>query len=136
MNPLILLGYVGLPAYITGSVLNSATLKDPNLKPQIWGMDARTVVGGLGTLAALLVSGPLGMLGAGAAIGSLISWDGTRKMQIGLNSQAMAEAQANAQLPMTMQPALPGPVPPVGMPAAASPVADRPFLDRLFAWGS
>lgn len=131
MNPLLLLGYIGLPAYITGSVLNTATLKDPNLKPKIWGIDARTLIGGLGVLGTALFTGPLGLLGAGAAIGSLISWDGTRKVQIGLNQQSVHQAQAQAQIPMQMQPALPGPVPPVGMPVSQVPAQEQGWIDQF-----
>lgn len=139
MNPLILLGYIGLPAYISGSVLNTASLKDPNLKPKIAGMDARGVVGGLGVALATLFSGPLGLLGAGAAIGALISYDGTKKTRIGLNTIALTQAQQQAQVPGMVPPALPGPqmtvVPPIATVPSAVPEEDRGFLDRLWSWG-
>lgn len=136
MNPLMLLGWVGLPAYVTGSVLNTATLKDPNLQPKIWGMDARAVIGGLGLLGAVLFGGPVGLVAAGATIGAGVSWDGGRKVRMGLSMQALDQAQAQANTPMTPQlvPALPGPapVPPVQVPSAV-PAEDRSIIERLFA---
>ena len=50
--PLLLL--LGLPAYVVGAALNTASLNDPNLNPKIYGVDAPLVVA--------VVGGILGML--------------------------------------------------------------------------
>lgn len=135
MNPLILLGYIGVPAYLSNGMLTSAAYKDPNLKPKIGGVDARAVVGGLGVAAATFLTGPLGLLGAGAALGSLLSFDNARKTRIGLNTIAMHQAQQQAQIPMQPQGVLPGPgynaVPPV---PSAVPEEEKGFLDSLFSF--
>lgn len=135
MNPLLLLGWIGLPAYVAGGSLTSMTLKDPNLAPKIGGFDARAVVGGVGVVIATLLTGPLGLVGAGSAIGALLSFDDTRKVKQGLSMQAMGLAQQQAQIPMMPGPAaLPGPaaVPPLTMTSPAAPVQEPGWWDRLF----
>lgn len=135
MNPLVLLGYLGLPAYISNGALTSATLKDPNLKPTIAGYDARGVVGLVGLGIATIFSGPIALLGAGAALGSLTSYDNTRKVRIGLNQIALVQAQQQAQIPALPPPALPGSAtPPIPAAPSAVPAEERGFLDNLFSW--
>ena len=125
--PLLLL--VGLPAYVVGSALNSASLADPNLKPTIWGFDAPMAVAVGGALLALLASGPHAMVGLGAAIAGLVSNDSTAKVRQGLAQQGMQAAQAAVQqLPGgVVPPVLPGP-------QAAAPPAQQAasWWDSLF----
>lgn len=130
--PLLLM--VGLPAYIVGAALNSASLADPNLKPTIWGFDAPMAVAVLGGLLAALASGPLAMVGLGAAIAGLVSNDGVSKVRQGLSAQGMQAAAAAAQIPgavvSPVVPMLPGP----GPAAAAAPAAPAAasWWDSLF----
>lgn len=95
--PLLLL--LGVPAYIVGAALNTASLDDPNLSPKIYGVDAQMAVAIAGGILSLIASGPIAMIGLGSAIGALVSQDSTNKVRKGLAAQSMNAAQAATQLP-------------------------------------
>lgn len=114
--PLLLL--LGVPAYVVGAALNTASLNDPNLNPKIYGVDAPLAIAVAGGIISMLASGPIAMIGLGSALGALVSQDSTAKVRKGLAAQSMNVA---AQLPgpaVPPVPALPGGAPQA--PAGAS----------------
>ena len=95
MPALALLALLG-GGYGAGALLNKQAMDSPELEPEIAGMQSQLVVGGLGLLA-MLLGGPIfGALGAGALIGSSVSYDGVQRVKAGL--EKMIEAQITAQL--------------------------------------
>lgn len=88
MNPLLL---VLLPAYLAGSFQNSAAVEDDDMSPKLAGVDSRYIMAGIGALASVLMSGPIGLVGLGLAAGSLVSLDATAKVKKGINKTILAE---------------------------------------------
>lgn len=121
--PLLLL--LGVPAYVVGAALNTASLDDPNLNPKIYGVDAPLAVAVAGGILSMLASGPIAMIGLGSAIGALVSQDSTAKVRKGLAAQSM---NAAAQLP---GPAVP-PVPQLPGGAPQAPAAASSFWSSFF----
>jgi hypothetical protein len=97
MNPLILLGWIGVPTALTGFWLNSSSLSAADLEAKIGGMSARTVLAGGGLLGSFLLPPPLNLLGVGMLLGTVVSTDAIKKVTYGLNEIKMLEAEDNAQ---------------------------------------
>jgi hypothetical protein len=94
---MVLLGGIG-----SGYFLNKRALEDKEnpLEPEIGGMDARNVVMGVGALAAMVLGGPLGMIGAGAVAGAWTSKDAMTKV-----GAQIEEFRANQLLAKPVDPA-------------------------------
>lgn len=96
--PLLLLGLTTISAGVTGISLNKAGTEDPTLTPKIFGLDATMVTAGGGVLLALLGGPLMAAIGAGLLAGSVVSWDGLKRVRDGLEEQIMAKvAEAMAQ---------------------------------------
>lgn len=88
MNPLLL---VLLPAYLAGSFQSSAAVEDDDMSPKLAGIDSRYIMAGLGALASMLITGPIGLIGLGVSAGSLVSLDATNRVKKGINKSILAE---------------------------------------------
>lgn len=88
MNPLLL---VLLPAYLAGSFQSSAAVEDDDMSPKLAGIDSRYIMAGLGALASMLMTGPIGLIGLGISAGSLVSLDATNRVKKGINKSILAE---------------------------------------------
>lgn len=73
MHPVALL-VMGAGAYGANMYLDDQTYTPEGIaEPQIGGFNARYVIGGLGLVASMMTGGLVGLLGTGAAVGSLLN---------------------------------------------------------------
>lgn len=110
-TPLFLLGLSGMTTLGGGAYLNRAALSNPELKPEIGGMDARKVTSGVG-LAMMLLGGPVFQaVGVGLAASGLLNIDTTNLVKNGLEAFIQANrnpAPAAEPPPMLAAPVAPG----------------------------
>lgn len=81
LHPVALL-VMGGGAYATNRYLDGETyIPDGIAEPQIGGFNARYIIGGLGLVASVMTGGLVGLLGAGAAVGSLLNAQTAKEVQ-------------------------------------------------------
>ncbi len=81
-------GGYGASAYLDGKTYT----KEGIVEPKIGGFDAHLVTGLVGLGLSVLTGGLFGLVGAGAAVGSLVTW-GTAKRVTETYKEAVAEYQ-------------------------------------------
>lgn len=123
MNPLFLLGWIGIPAVLASNALTDKTLADEDLSPDWNGWDPRKLTAGTGIAAALMLPPPFNLIGLGLGLGGMLSWFGTEKVARNLKIEALNQARARLDQGQGAPPMLPGPP---GMPMDPGPAAAPP----------
>ena len=121
MNPLFLLGWIGIPAVLASNALTDKTLADEDLSPDWNGWDPRKLTAGTGIAGAMFLPAPFNLLALGVGLGGMLSWFGTEKVARNLKIEALN--QARARLDQGAPAMLPGPP---GMPMDPGPAAPPP----------
>ncbi|MCK6517391.1 hypothetical protein L6R46_20305 [Myxococcota bacterium] len=121
MNPLFLLGWIGIPAVLASNALTDKTLADEDLSPDWNGWDQRKLTAGAGLASAMFLPAPFNLLALGVGLGGMLSWFSTEKVARNLKLEALNQARARLDAGQGgAPPMLPGP-PGVPMDPAAPP---------------
>lgn len=129
MPALLIMGLAAVAGIGSGWYVTGKGLDDPNLEPKLLGMDAGWTLGIGGLALAALVGGPVGLVGLGVAVGSMVASHGVKKTKEGL--QEMVKSQVQAALPGGG-----GVVQPPAPPALPGPTAPLPPVDPASAPGA